>query len=119
MIPWPLALLTLFYGALAAFCGATLWKISTGVIERSAFWPLAWLALSGAVVCGLPLLKPWSRTLAIAGSIGLGIVTIGFALIIAGSGHPGLGMAGALLSGMHLVVIRYLRRPAVKVYFSG
>jgi hypothetical protein len=118
MVPWPIVLLTLFYGALAAVCGATLWRISTGVVERSAFWPLAWLALSAGIMCGLPLLKPWSRKMAIAGSIGLGIVTLGFALLIAGSGHPGLGMAGALLSGLHLIVIRYLRRPVVKAYFN-
>ena len=119
MVPWPIALLALFYGALASLCGATLWKIAIGAGERSALWPLAWLALSAAVTCGLPLLKPWARRLAIVGAIGLGIITLGFALLIAGAGRPGLGFVGALMAGIQLVVIRYLRRPDVKAYFGA
>ncbi|OGX29264.1 MAG: hypothetical protein A3B78_01430 [Omnitrophica WOR_2 bacterium RIFCSPHIGHO2_02_FULL_67_20] len=117
MVPWPIALLTLFYGLLAAVTGAAAWKILTGAADRPLLWPAVWLGLSVAVMCGLPLLKPWARRLAIAGSAGLGLVTLGFALLIAGSGRPGLGVMGALLAGTHLVVIRYLRRPEVKRLF--
>ena len=118
MIPWPIALLTLFYGLLAALCGATLWKIAIGAGERSALWPLAWLVLSAAVMCGLPLLKSWARRLAVASSAGLGLVTLGFALLVAGVGRPWLGLLGTLLAGTHLIVIRYLRRPTVKAWFA-
>ena len=118
MVPWPVALLTLFYGLLAAVSGVGVWKIVTGAADRPLLWPVAWLALSVAVMCGLPLLKSWARRLAVAGSAGLGLVTLGFALLIAGAGRPGLGLLGALLAGTHLVVIRYLRRPSVKGYFE-
>ena len=118
MVPWPIALLTLFYGLLAAVTGATVWKIVTGTLERPIVWPAAWLALSVAVMCGLPLFKPWARRLAVVGSAGLGLVTLGVALLIAGAGRPGFGLLGALLAGTHLIVIRYLRRPSVKAYFN-
>ena len=117
MVPWPIALLTLFYGMLAAVSGVGVWKIVTGVVHRSLVWPVAWLGLSVAVMCGLPLLKPWARRLAVAGSAGLGVVTLGGALLIAGAGRPGLGVLGTLLAGTHLIVIRYLRRSEVKAYF--
>ena len=119
MVPWPIALLALFYGLLAAVSGAGVWRIVTGEVSRPLAWPAAWLALSAGAMCGLPLLKPWARQLAIAGSAGLGLVTLGFALLIAGSGRPGLGVIGALLAGTHLIVIRYLRRPDVKAYFAA
>ena len=118
MVPWPIALLTLFYGLLAAVTGTTVWKIVTGTLERPIVWPAAWLALSVAVMCGLPLFKPWARRLAVVGSAGLGLVTLGVALLIAGAGRPGFGLLGALLAGTHLIVIRYLRRPSVKAYFN-
>ena len=118
MVPWPIALLTLFYGLLAAVTGATVWKIITGTLQRSIVWPVVWLALSTAVMCGLPLLKPWARRLALIGSAGLGLITLAVALLVAGAGRPGLGMLGALLAGTHVIVIRYLRRPTVKAYFN-
>ena len=118
MVPWPIALLTLFYGMLAAVSGVGVWKIVTGVVHRSLVWPVAWLGLSVAVMCGLPLLKSWARRLAVAGSAGLGVVTLGGALLIAGAGRPGLGLLGALLAGTHVVVIRYLQRPEVRKCFE-
>ena len=119
MVPWPIALLTIFYGMLAAVSGVGVWKIVTGAVHRPLLWPVVWLGLSVAVMCGLPLLKSWARWLAVAGSAGLGVVTLGGALLIAGAGRPGLGFMGALLAGTHVIVIRYLQRPTVKAYFQN
>ena len=119
MIPWPIALLSLFYGLLAAVSGVGVWRIFSGTLHRPLLWPAAWLGLSAAVMCGLPLLKPWARQLAVVGSAGLGLVTLGFALLVTGAGRPWLGLLGALLAGTHLVVIRYLQRPQVKQWFGG
>ena len=118
MVPWPVALLTLFYGFLAAVSAAAVWKIAHGTLVRPIIWPAAWLALSAALVCGLPLLKPWARSLAIAGSWALALITLAYAGLLAAAGRPWLGLLGALLAGMHIVIIRYLQRPMVKAYFN-
>ena len=118
MIPWPVALLTLGYGALATLSLATAWKTLGGVIHRPLVWPLGWLALSAAVMCGLPLLKSWARRLAIAGSTLLMLTTLATAGLLVSAGRPGLGLAAALGAGVHVLIIRYLRRPAVKALFT-
>ena len=119
MIPWPVALLTLFYGFLAAISAAAVWKIAHGTLVRPIIWPAAWLALSAALVCGLPLLKPWARSLAIAGSWALALMTLAYAGLLAAAGRPGLALAGALLAGTHFIIIRYLQRASVREYFQG
>ena len=119
MIPLPIALLTLFYGLLAAVSASAVWKIAHGTLSRPIIWPALWLALSAALMCGLPLLKPWARSAAVAGSAALALMTLGFAAVVAGSGRPGLALAGALLAGTHMIIIRYLRRPQVRECFQG
>jgi hypothetical protein len=118
MIPWPIALLTLFYGFVAALSASAVWKIAAGSLARPIVWPAAWLALSAALMCGLPLLKPWARTLAIVGSWSLALITLAYACLLTAAGRPGLALAGGFLAGMHFIVIRYLKRPAVKAYFG-
>ena len=118
MIPWPIALLTLFYGLLAAVSAATAWKIATGAISRPIIWPIAWFTLSAALMCGLPLLKSWARGGAVAGSAALAAVTLAYAGILTAAGHPWLALAGGFLAGTHFIIIRYLKRPAVKAYFG-
>ena len=117
MIPWPIALLTLFYGALAAASAATVWKIAIGLTDRPISWPLAWLAASVGLMCGLPLLKPWARQLAIAGSWMLVATTLAIAGLLARADRPIAALGATLGCTIHLIVIRYLGRPSVKVHF--
>ena len=117
MVPWPVALLTIFYGVLAAASAATVWKIATGVVARPIGWPLAWLALCAAVMCGLPLLRPWGRQLAILASVLLVLVTLATAGLIVMAGRPLAALLATLSAVVPVVTIRYLQRPAVKAYF--
>ena len=119
MVPWPIALLTLFYGILAAASGATLVRSVSGVLSPSMLWPAGWLALSLGVACGLPLLRPWARRLAIAGSLVMIASLLSLAALCIRARHPGVGALLALSTSVHLVVIRYLRRPIVRRYFEA
>ena len=118
MVPWPIALLSLLYAVLMTVSLGSVWKIVSGAVVRPLIWPLAWCMLSAAVMCGLPLLKPWARRLAIAGSIWLLVTTLAIAGALVAQGRPGLGLAAALGSGAHVLIIRYLQRPTVKAFFA-
>ena len=118
MVPWPIALLTLFYGFLSAISAAAVWKIAHGTLSRPIIWPALWLAVSATLMFGLPLLKPWARTLAIAGSWALALMTLAYAGLLAVAGQPGLALAGGFLAGTHFIIIRYLKRPETKAYFG-
>ena len=118
MVPLPIALLSLFYGFLAAISASAVWKIAHGTLSRPVIWPALWLGLSAALVCGLPLLKPWARSLAIIGSWALALMTLAYAGLLARAGRPGLALAGGFLAGSHFIIIRYLKRPTVKAYFG-
>ena len=117
MVPWPIALLTLFYGVIATLSAATLWQIATGVITRPILWPALWLALSAGVMLGLPLLKPWGRGLAIAASVLMTLTTLAIAAGLISTGHPVASLAATVSAGAHVLAIRYLTRPAIKAYF--
>ena len=117
MVPWPIALLTLFYGALTAVSAVTVWQVLTGISHRALVWPMGWLALSAATMCGLPLLKAWARELAIAGSVLMLLVVLAVAGVLAVTGKPLAGLAAAVAASVHVIIIRYLRRPAVKHWF--
>jgi hypothetical protein len=118
MVPWPIALLSLWFAGLAALSGSMVWKIATGAMNRSMLWPVAWWGLSTATMFGLALLKPWARSLAIVGLLWVMLV----ALILSGSfilaGQPWSALLATMSAGLPLVIIRYLRRPVVKAYFS-
>ena len=117
-VPWPIALLTLFYGVIATASAATVWKIVAGVSYQSLLWPLTWLALSAGAMCGLPLLKSWGRRLAIGTSAWLLLVTLAIAGLLVRAGHPLGGLLVAFIAGTHALAIRYLQRPAVKTLFA-
>jgi len=70
-----------------------------------------------AVMCGLPLLKPWARRLALAGSWLLLTLTLAVAAAWIRAGHPAIALAASLSSVVHVTVIRYLGRPSVKAIF--
>ena len=119
MVPWPIALLTLFFGVIAAASGATAWKVLNGASERSLTWAVAWLALSIAIACGLPLLKRWARRLAVIGTWGLALMTLAVSAFLILSGRPLAALGSTLATVVYLVVIRYLGRPSVKTYFTS
>ena len=118
MVPWPIALLSLFYGVIATIAAASVWKVAVGMSHQHMLWPLTWLTLSAGAMCGLALLKPWGRTLAIWTSVLLLTVTLAIAGLFVRAGHPLVGLLAAFIAGTHALAIRYLQRPLVKQYFS-
>ena len=118
MVPWPIALLTLFYGMVAACSAAAAWQIVTGAAHRLLLPQLVWLAFSAGAMGGLPLLKPWGRRLAIWTSTLLMITMLAAAALLAVVGHrPLFGLLMACGAGLHVLAIRYLQRPLVKSWF--
>ena len=118
MVPWPIALLTLFYGAMAALSAATVWKIATDATDRPLMWPLVWLVVCASLMCGLPLLKSWARTLAIATSMIMIALTLSLAALFVLRGEPLAALAATFGTGVHGVIIRYLQRPVIKEFFN-
>ncbi len=117
MVPWPIAVLSLVYGVIAAASAATAWRISAGLIDRPIIWPVAWLALSVAAMCGLALLKPWARTLAIVGLALIALVALAVAGLFIVAARPWVALLVTLGAGIPLVMVRYLRRPTVRAFF--
>ena len=118
MIPWPIALLSLFYGAIATCSVVAAWNILTGRSHQLLIWALVWLGVSGGAMCGLPLLKSWARHLAIFGSTVMAVLVLAVAGLLVMSGRPLGGLVATLAAGIHVLIIRYLRRPAVKAWFE-
>ena len=119
MVPWSIALLTLLYGVIATAAAVSVWKMMmSGVIHQPFVWPMIWLVLSGGAMCGLPLAKFWGRTLALCTSWLLLVVMLAIAGKLILSHHPVAALLTACLAGSHVVILRYLQRPAVKTYFG-
>ena len=118
MVPWPIAILTLCYGAMAAASAATVWKIIAGLSPQAIAWPLAWLVWSSATTCGLPLLKPWARWAAILGSLVLMVSTLAVAGMLVLAHRPIAALMATLGAAVHVLVIRYLQRPVVRAFFE-
>ena len=118
MIPWSIALLTLFYGVIATFSASAAWKVVSGMSDRPIVWPLAWLALAFSTACGLALMRPWGRTLAVVGSVIMAVVTLALAGLLVMGGHPVAALLATVGSSVHAIIIRYLSRPSVKECFG-
>ncbi len=118
MIPLPIALLTLFYGVVAATSGASLWKVVIGSSAQHFIWPLLWFALSLGAMCGLALLRGWGRQLAVWTSALLTVTTLATAALFISTGRPGLALAVTFSVVCHVLAIRYLQRPIVKTLFG-
>ena len=118
MIPWPVALLSLFYALVATVSASAAWKVIQGMSDRPIIWPLAWLALAFGTAYGLALMKPWGRALAVLGSVVMAAITLALAGLLVAGGHPVAALLATLGASVHAVVIRYLQRPTVKAYFS-
>jgi hypothetical protein len=108
----------LFYGLIAAASGAMAWKIAIGSSRQPLLWALSWLVVSGGVMCGLPLFKPWARRLAIFGSAVLMALTLSVAAACIMASRPLAALIITLGAGLHVLTIRYLRRPAVRRWFD-
>jgi len=117
MVPWPIALLTMFYGAIASLSAATMWRVVSGASDRPLIWPAIWLALSAGIMFGLPLLKAWARRLAVIASVLLMLSTLGVAGRIVMAGRPLVGLVATVGAAVHIIVIRYLQRPVVRAWF--
>ena len=119
MIPWPIALLSVFYGVIATSSASVLWQIAMGQTHRALIWQVMWFGLSAGATCGLALLKPWGRRLAIWTSILLMVVMLSIAgLLTLVAREPLLGLVMTLGASLHVLVMRYLGRPSVKAYFA-
>jgi hypothetical protein len=119
MVPWPIALLSLFYGVIAAASAATAWKAVQGLSRQPVIWPLLWCAVAAGAMCGLALLRPWGRTLAVVGFTALCVVTLAVAGVLVTSAHPLAAIAAAVVAGLHIMAIRYLQRAKVKALFTS
>lgn len=119
MVPWPIALLSLFYGVIAAASAANAWKAVQGISRQPVLWPLLWLAVSAGAMCGLALLRPWGRVLAVAGFTALCVVALAVAGVLVTSAHPLAAIAAAVAAGLHIMAIRYLQRATVKALFTS
>jgi hypothetical protein len=118
MIPWPVALLTAFYCVVATLSAAMLWNIVRGASRQPLVWALAWLGVSGAAMCGLPLLRPWGRRMALLTSWLLIGATLAVAAGLVAAGKPALGLAVTFSTACHYLMVRYLKRPAVRAWFG-
>ncbi len=118
MVPWPIALLALWYGALATSSAAMVWKILTGQLHQSLLWATVGFVFSGATMYGLVLLKSWARRLAVSVSCGMIALLLFVAGLLVMYGRPLGGILVAVAAGLHVMIIRYLQRQTVKAHFS-
>ncbi len=119
MVPWPIALLALFYGVIATASAASAWRIFTGMSQQVLIWPVGWFAVSAAAMCGLALLRPWGRRLAVGTFVALVVVTLAVAGVMVTSGRPIGALLCAFFAGVYVLAIRYLQRPTTKAYFGS
>ena len=117
MIPVPIALLSLFYGVVAAFAAANAWEILNGASQRPLVWPLLWLGLCAGAMVGLPMGRAWGRTLAVAAAWWLTLSSLATAAWFVRLKQPLVALLVTFTSALYILVIRYLGRPEVKDYF--
>ncbi len=120
MIPWPIAFLSMGYALLATSSAAALWRAVQGEAHASLVWQGLGGVLSGILVVGLAMLKPWARKLAIGASVVMMLGALGVAVMAVLQTHPQplQGLMATGIAGLHLVVMRYLTRPHVKRWFA-
>jgi len=118
MVPLPIALLSIFYGVVAALAAAMAWKIALGRLHQPIAWALVWLFCSGGAALGLAQLKPWGRKLAIWTSWLLILSTLAISGLLVVARRPGLGLAVTFSTACYYLMIRYLKRPGVIAWFG-
>ena len=118
MVPWPIALLSLFYALIATAAAAQGYKILAGVIQKPLWAQVAWLVLAGGAMLGLPLRQEWGRWCAIACSWLVTLTVLAIAAWLITYGAPGWGLGFGLGTVVPLVAVRYLTRPTTKSWFA-
>ena len=121
MIPWPIALLVIWYAAIATAAAAKLWQMGPALASQSGWWIGLWAGLSLVLVIGLAWLKPWARMAAIGGSLLMTVGAILGALRAVAQVPPSMSqsLTAMAVASVNLVVIRYLTRPHVKAWFGS
>lgn len=118
MIPWPIALLILFYGGVAFYSAASLWSRFLGSGGQSPVVLVLWMALSAVAATGLIWLKPWGRRFAMITSWLFIVTTLSLSALFIASGKPAVGLATTFTTACHYLMIRYLKRPEVLGWFG-
>ena len=117
MIPLPIALLSVFFGLLAATSAMSVWSVMNGAVHKPLVSQVAWLLLSAGAMIGLPLRKTWGLWCAIACAWLVVLSVLAIAAWLIASGAPGWGLGCGLGTVVPLTAIRYLTRPNVKQWF--
>ena len=118
MIPWPIALLSLAFGAVATLSTALVWKILLGTVHQSIAGPAVWMIFSGGACLGLALMQPWGRRLGIWTGWLLIAATLAAAAVLSVHGRPVAGLIVTFSTAGYYLVIRYLSRPQVRAWFG-
>lgn len=118
MVPVPIALLTVYFGAVATLAAAGAWQVLAGMSHRPLWAQVAWVLLCGGAMIGLPLARPWGRWLAMVAAGWMALITLAVAAGFVAVRRPGFGLVAALAVAAPVLIIRYLQRPAVKTWFN-
>lgn len=118
MVPWPIALLAIFYAIIATIASSMAWKVMIGVSERPFFWPALWMVLSAGATYGLVMFKPWGRKLAVWTSMLMMITIWSIAALLVVGREPGWALLTTVVAGLQMIPVRYLGQPAVKTLFA-
>ena len=121
MVPWPIAVLTLVYGAIATSSVAAMWRAAQGQVQQPLVWSGIWGGVSAILVIGLTLMRPWARVLAVWASLAMMLSALGMAglALVQATPNPTHSLFATLVASLQLVIIRYLTRPHVKVWFAS
>ncbi len=117
-IPIAVAVLALFYAALATLAAASMVRPSARFGPMSGAWYLGWVALGGTAALGLFFQRAWARDLVRFSSVLLAGIGLWAVTAYLAAGKPLLGIAASCFSGMQMAVYYYLRRPIIKAFFS-
>ena len=118
MIPWPIALLSVFYALIATSAAAQCYKIALGALDKPLAPQVAWLLVAGGAMIGLPMRRVWGRWCAIACAWWMTFTVLAIAAWLISQREPGWGLVAGLGTVVPLVAARYLTRPKVKSWFT-
>jgi len=120
MLPRSIAILALYFGAIAAVSSAKLLRILQGAEAGAAVWQVVWLGLSSGAVYGLAMLKPWGRRLAVwTAALLMAFLLALSAMLVLVARETKTGFALACAAALQMLVVRYLGRASVKRLFGA
>jgi len=116
MIPWPIAVLSTWFGILAA-CAA--FNALTTSLIGVAVWSWLWCGVAFLTTITLATMRVWARRMAVGVAVffmaGALLAALGTAML---AQHPLRILVSTAMAGVHLIVARYLTRPRVKAWFE-